>query len=267
MDKAEGKIPPNQMCIGELGDWTDCSKECGRGKKTRRFNERQKAGETGIPCIYENGQMESTECFERLCKFSEECEYDKDCISGLCSENENICTYPHMCTRSKIYNCNSEQCSELNRKYGEYSYSFDTHRCENKAIITKLEEIEINEETEDILGRTDDERKVAEEGIKFQNDKDEFNRQCDLLDGKKVIESGKCLVPAKNRIECENSYEVDSPDTNKRHPCIYMGNSCQSLKEKEVINIVFKSEKYKRDEPYQGCRPAADESSDPSNNR
>ena len=38
MNKADGKVPKGQMCRGELGDWSKCSKDCGRGKQTRQFN-------------------------------------------------------------------------------------------------------------------------------------------------------------------------------------------------------------------------------------
>ena len=76
-------VPVNQMCKGEFSDWGKCSKKCGRGKKTRRFNELQKAGKTGIKCIYENGQEQSEECFERICNDGENCEDDIDCLSGL----------------------------------------------------------------------------------------------------------------------------------------------------------------------------------------
>ena len=219
MDTAEGKIPPNQMCQGKLGDWTDCTKECGRGKKTRRFNVGQKAGETGIPCIYENGQMESTECFERLCKFSEECEYDKDCISGLCSENENICTYPHMCTRDQLYNCNNDQCQELNRRFREYEYDDMKQRCINKSTDITYTDFEINKKTIDLVKgvkqeETADEKKAAKIGLK--------DSMCNGIPKTVAKGSNRYLgCVGKSYLECLSSYDSSTAPPGSVIPCIW----------------------------------------------
>ena len=85
------------MCRGELGEWSECSRECGRGQMSRRFNVIREAGEDGIKCIYEDGQQETKECFNRLCKYHEPCVEDYDCLSNYCSKEEKMCTYPHMC--------------------------------------------------------------------------------------------------------------------------------------------------------------------------
>ena len=101
---------------------------------TRRFNMVKEAGEDGIKCIYENGQVETKECFDRLCKFHEECQEDHDCLSNYCSKCEKICTYPHMCERDRLHNCNMEQCQELENKYGDYTYDVDQQININKFI-------------------------------------------------------------------------------------------------------------------------------------
>ena len=146
MDKSQGRVPRTQMCRGELGEWSDCSRECGRGQMTRRFNMVKEAGEDGIKCIYENGQVETKECFDRLCKFHEECQEDHDCLSNYCSKSEKICTYPHMCERDRLHNCNMEQCQELENKYGDYTYDVDQQRCINKFIDLTVSKLTIEDE-------------------------------------------------------------------------------------------------------------------------
>jgi hypothetical protein len=113
---------------------------------TRRFNMIKEAGEDGIKCIYENGQQETKECFNRLCKFHEECQEDHDCLSNYCSKSEKICTYPHMCERDRLHNCNMEQCQELENKYGDYTYDVDQQRCINKFIDLTVNELTVNDE-------------------------------------------------------------------------------------------------------------------------
>ena len=51
MDRSEGRVPSTQMCRGELGEWSECSRECGRGQLYRKFNVTQEAGENGLKCI------------------------------------------------------------------------------------------------------------------------------------------------------------------------------------------------------------------------
>ena len=228
MDKSEDNIPPNQMCKGELGDWTNCTKECGRGKKTRRFNVKQKGGKTGIDCIYEDGQIESSECFERLCKFNEECEYDYDCLSGLCSARDKLCTYPHICARDQLYNCNFEQCQELETKYGGITYDLEKQECINKSINIKFKKFEINEETIDSLVGVKEEEKEANKKTIINDLKQSKDSMCDRIkEGKQV---SNCSENEYDSIYCENKYTI-SNDHNI--PCYTdMNGSCISVSER-----------------------------------
>ena len=180
MDRSEGRVPPTQMCKGELGEWSECSRECGRGQMARRFNVIREAGEDGIKCIYEDGQEETKECFNRLCKYHESCVEDHDCLSNYCSKEEKICTYPHMCERDKLQNCNNEQCQELEDKYGDYTYDVDKHRCINKFIDLTVKELtekeEISLEVKSIKERKD-ERKYK---IIARNLNNSIQRICDI---------------------------------------------------------------------------------------
>ena len=208
IDKTDNNIPPNQMCKGELGDWTNCTKNCGRGKKTRRFNVLQKAGETGIDCIYENGQMESSECFERLCKFNEACEDNMDCISGYCSESDKLCSYKHMCTRDQLYNCNSAQCQKLKDKYGEYTYDTDNHECINKNININFRRFEINEDTlSEVEGVKDEETTYQKQAIKYgmEQSRDTMCRNYDSNSNNNNTPS--CSNTDMN--DCEGHFEVN----------------------------------------------------------
>ena len=223
MDRAEGRIPPNQMCVGELGEWSSCTKECGRGKKTRRFNVLQKAGENGIKCIYENGQIESKECFDRLCKFNEECEDNFDCISGMCSKKDEVCTYSHMCNRDQLYNCNFEQCQELNRQYGEYLFDENKHECVNKVIDIEYEEFEINEETSALVeSEIDFVRQVKMDNI-IKNIKDLCNSSTQPVGVCRNV----CSEPENCLNDCGGHYN------SMNIPCIYNSDlqSCESIEE------------------------------------
>lgn len=163
--------------------------------------------------------MESTECFERLCKFSEECEYDKDCISGLCSENENICTYPHMCTRDQLYNCNNDQCQELNRRFREYEYDDMKQRCINKSTDITYTDFEINKKTIDLVKgvkqeETADEKKAAKIGLK--------DSMCNGIPKTVAKGSNRYLgCVGKSYLECLSSYDSSTAPPGSVIPCIW----------------------------------------------
>ena len=235
MNKADGYVPPTQMCKGELGDWSDCSKTCGRGNKTRQFKVDQKAGVDGIDCIYEDGQIETKECFERLCKFNEPCKDNFDCISNYCSKSEKICTYPHMCTRGKLYNCNAEQCNNLNTKYGSYIYDTQKQRCINKYIdltVNKLTDNQvIYEEVKKAQKKsTDNEHKIEaiflEEYQDTMCDKDNVSSCSDL-----------------DNVKCNNSKGREDDNI---YPCYYDDNVGDNVGDNGECKSI--TEKYDRDE-------------------
>ena len=65
-----------------------------------------------------------------------------------------------MCERDQLQNCNSEQCQELENKYGDYMYDVDQQRCINKFIdltVKKLtEKEELSEEYKSIIKRKEE---------------------------------------------------------------------------------------------------------------
>ena len=209
MDKSEGRVPRTQMCRGELGEWSDCSRECGRGQMNRRFNMIKEAGEDGIKCIYEDGQQETKECFDRLCKFHEECQEDHDCLSNYCSKSDKICTYPHMCERDKLQNCNMEQCQELESKYGDYTYDVDQQRCINKFIDLTVKKLTIKDEISL-------EAKTIKKGIKKKkNEKiardliNDIEQICVISQSTDSTNSSGCN--GKDSIKCNSFREGDIP--------------------------------------------------------
>ena len=222
LDKSEGKIPSTQMCTGELGSWSECSRECGRGNMSRKFNVRRKAGKDGIKCIYENGQRENKECFNRLCDFHELCEEDHDCLSNYCSKSEKICTYPHMCERDKLQNCNFEQCQELEDKYGDYTYDTQQHRCINKFIDLNVKELTIKDEVSQLVKSVREE----EENAKYELLAAELNRDIEHI-CKVASESGTCDDHRNVPGVC-NSFKEDNI------PCYYdhVHNKCNKVTEK-----------------------------------
>jgi hypothetical protein len=220
MDRSEGRVPPNQMCRGELGEWSECSRECGRGEMSRRFNVIQEAGMDGIKCVYENGQEETKECFDRLCKFHEPCKEDFDCLSNYCSKQEKICTYPHMCERDKLENCNSEQCQELENKYGDYTYDVDQQRCINKFIDLTVKELTEKEEIS-LEDKSIKERKEEKENeIIARNLNNSIQHICKISSTRESVNScenvtednleGVCNKYREGKIPCYYDYDSNS---------------------------------------------------------
>ena len=157
--------------------------------------------------------MESTECSERLCGFAEECEYDLDCISGLCSERDKICTYPHMCTRDQIYNCNFDQCQELNRRFREYFYDDKKQRCINKSIDITYTDFEINQETIDLVsGAKKEETKQLKQAVINSLNDSKCAGIPDSIDvgvyiNKLNFECDPVINPVIDPLVCQSSYE------------------------------------------------------------
>jgi len=233
MDEESGIAPPNQMCIGELGDWSDCSKECGRGKKERRFNVDRKAGETGIKCIYEDGQIESKECFNRLCNYNDACEDNSDCLSNYCDQLEKKCSYHNICSRAKLHNCNKEQCDELNRKYGEYTYNLDLQRCENLAMNVRFNRVDIDEGSIDKFGDLKAELEKQQQKLQTQFEKTDKKTLCGKTYGVQLTgkDDQTCeYAHTQGKNNCDKYYISTAP--NKWHPCFLKDGSCTSDEDK-----------------------------------
>ena len=220
MDKSEGRVPATQMCRGELGEWSECSRECGRGQMARRFNVVRKAGENGIKCIYEDGQEETKECFNRLCKYHEPCVEDHDCLSNYCSKEEKICTYPHMCERDKLQNCNSEQCMELENKYGDYTYDVEQQRCINKYIDINIKKLSEQEEISlEVKSVEEREKQRVNESIARKINTD-FPRICELATPPLGQSINNCNLVEDPESNC-NKYNEYNEGNNTKIPCYY----------------------------------------------
>ncbi len=224
MDKSEGRVPSTQMCRGELGEWSECSRECGRGQMSRRFNVTKEAGEDGIKCIYEDGQQETKECFNRLCKYHEPCTEDFDCLSNYCNRSEKICTYPHMCERDQLENCNSEQCQELEDKYGDYTYDVDKNRCINKFIDLNVKELTEKEEISQEVKSKKERKSERDLKIKARDLHNSINNICKI--------STKQAVNGCSSLSIDNIEGVCNKYREGNIPCYYNRDSgCQKISE------------------------------------
>merc|ERR1711871_1103240 len=61
--------PTNEAvdCVGAFGDYTDCSKGCGGGQKSRTFHVTTPAEHGGAQCEHKDGYIETTECNTEPC--------------------------------------------------------------------------------------------------------------------------------------------------------------------------------------------------------
>lgn len=58
---------PNVECEGDFTDWSECSTTCEEGFSFRTFNVTTPKSGWGCECEFEDGLVESKDCFERMC--------------------------------------------------------------------------------------------------------------------------------------------------------------------------------------------------------
>ena len=110
-------IPIDQPCIGIFDSWSNCSVDCGTGSQYRTFHVMQDAGEGGIKCIYNDGEIDKKTCFQGLCDVNASCVEDSDCSTGYCNPYTNLCDYKDKCAIYALYNCNADECDALGENY------------------------------------------------------------------------------------------------------------------------------------------------------
>ena len=150
-------IPKNQPCIGIFDEWSKCSVDCGVGEQYRKFHILQDAGEEGIKCIYEDGQVDKKSCYEGECQYGEKCDNNEDCSTNYCSPYTNKCALENECTTYQLYNCDYSECDNLGN-----NYHYDTdgncvdyaERERTKSKIYSFEKIENKDIPIEKLGTT-----------------------------------------------------------------------------------------------------------------
>ena len=185
-----------------------------------------------IKCIYEDGQIESKECFNRLCNFNEPCEEKLDCLSNYCDQLEKKCSYHNICSRAKLFNCNKQQCDELNRKYGEYTYNLILHRCENVAEDVIFREIGIDAGSTDEFGDLRGELERQQEQL--HDTYIEMNKKniCDNITHDIRTIGGYC-EKLSDSFWCSKYY---AKEEDVIIPCIWKNNECTQDKDNYTCN-------------------------------
>ena len=165
---------------------------------------------------------ETKECFNRLCKFHEECQEDHDCLSNYCSKSEKICTYPNMCERDRLYNCNMEQCQELENKYGDYTYDVDQQRCINKFIDLTVNEVTVEDEISSQQLNIIEEQEQRKYELIANKINDDFERLCEIaeIEGTNCSDNTiiECNKHKEGNIPCYYDYEKKICQTVSEYP-------------------------------------------------
>ena len=153
LDKFLNKIVSNtQDCVGDFGEYSECDKSCGTGGlQTRTYNVTQERGENGLACKYDDGYEEHMSCFIRDCEENDECETNRDCITGNCNPDNNKCGPKVKCTEETSHVCDQGECRRLNEDYGnashvldgKYLYDLKSERCFFKTPA-EMEELNVN---------------------------------------------------------------------------------------------------------------------------
>ena len=111
------ELPKDQPCVGKFNKWSKCSRSCGRGNQYRTFNVLQKAGKGGIECIYENGDIDKKECYNKKCEYFEGCDDDLDCDTHFCDPDTKKCGIENECSKNALHNCDFTDCENLGKNY------------------------------------------------------------------------------------------------------------------------------------------------------
>jgi len=115
LDKLLNKfLSDDQDCVGDFTKYSDCDKDCGDGKQTRKFSILKKKGKRGEDCKYEDGYTETIDCYGGICQNDERCEKNADCIGGNCNPKTGKCEKWKPCSADRLYMCDEYSCKDLN---------------------------------------------------------------------------------------------------------------------------------------------------------
>jgi len=115
LDKLLNKfLSDDQDCVGDFTKYSDCDKDCGDGKQTRKFSILKKKGKRGEDCKYVDGYTETIDCYGGICQNDEKCEKNADCIERNCNPKTGKCEKWKPCSADRLYMCDEYSCKDLN---------------------------------------------------------------------------------------------------------------------------------------------------------
>lgn len=175
------ETPIEQPCIGRFNESSKCSRKCGRGSKYKTYNVIQRKGEGGIDCIYEDGAIHSSECFNRECNEFEDCKDDMDCKGRFyCNPHRKRCEVKDGCDINNLQNCNFIECELLGNNY---HYNM-VKGCDEYILKATIEKSPKYRQSEDEKLKTctgtilDDCNKEKHNCEKYYSKKDDYFYQC-----------------------------------------------------------------------------------------
>ena len=104
----------DQDCKGKFTKYSECNKDCGDGKQTRKYIVTHKKGKKGKDCHFPDGFIEEIDCFNDICELDEECEMNQDCSEKNCNPETGVCEKKDYCSGDKLYLCEKQECIDLN---------------------------------------------------------------------------------------------------------------------------------------------------------